>query len=122
LSSLGDIQQIYAVLQQVDRLLDEVSAKLDSAKKKADDATVSYRDLYNVVQDVFAILRRAGLPEDQARALAMVQRLITTTYSLMIALNALNVAMLTTPAGLAVAGVGFAATFLSTISMVGSFG
>lgn len=122
MSSLGDIQQIYAVLQQVDRLLDEVNAKLDTSTKKAKTAALAYRDAYNVLQDLFSILRHAGLPEETVQAIAMLQRMITTAYSLMVAINALNAAVATSPVGWAIAGLGFAATLLSTMSAVGSFG
>jgi hypothetical protein len=119
---LSDIQQIYTLLQQVDALLDQVNIKLDTTTRKAQTTALAYRDLYNVVQDVFVILRHAGLPEEHAATLAFMQRMITTAYSLIIAVNALNAAMAASPAGWAIAGLGFAATLLSSISMVGSFG
>jgi MinD-like ATPase involved in chromosome partitioning or flagellar assembly len=119
-TSLAEARQLYALLGDIER-------QLDTTKAKARDTALVYRDLYNVVQDVvvqdvFTILRHAGLPDDQVRAIAMIQRLIAVTHSLFAAINALNVAMATTPAGLAVAGLGVAATMLSIASGIGSFG
>jgi hypothetical protein len=114
-TSLAEARQLYTLLGDINRELDTTTAK-------AKDASLVYRDLYNVIQDVFTILRHAGLPEDQARAVATIQRMITTVYSLYVAINALNVAMTTTPAGMLIAGVGFTASMLSIVSGIGSFG
>jgi hypothetical protein len=94
--SLAEARQLYTLLGDINR-------ELDTTKAKARDTELVFRDLYNVMQDVFALLRHAGLPEDQARALAFIQ-------------------MSGTPAGLIMAGLGYGASLLTIFSGVGSYG
>jgi hypothetical protein len=114
-TSLAEARQLYALLGDIER-------QLDTTKAKSRDTELVFRDLYNVMQDVFALLRHAGLPEDQARALAFIQRMITSFYSLYVAANTFNIAMSGTPAGLIMAGLGYGASLLTIFSGVGSYG
>lgn len=113
--TLAQARAIYAILNDVEQ-------KLDTVEKKMKTAKVTYADVYNAVQDIFRMLNKMGLPEDVAQGIAVIQRLITVAHSLYVAINALNAAMITTPAGALIAGIGFVAAALSTLSMVGSYG
>lgn len=110
-TTLAEARQLYQLLSEVERQLDGVDAK-------AKQATVSYADLYNVMQDVFVILKELGLPEDVVSAITLLQRLITTTYSLIIAMNALMLS--TGGAGhLVIAGLGVSTSLISLAGSVG---
>ena len=109
-TSLSEARQLYT-------LLSDIEFKLDSTNVKAHQATLSYADLYNVLQDVFMILRRAGLPEDVTAGIMLLQRMIITLNAARVALIALQAA--TGPLGLASAGLGVA---ISLTSFMGSIG
>lgn len=113
-ASLAQARILYSVLADCEKKLDALDAKAKTAK-------ISYADLYNVMQDVFIILKEMGLPDDTVKAIMILQRLITTTHSLIIAMNALMIASGGT-APLLIAGLGVGASIVSMISMVGSYG
>lgn len=97
-------------------------AKLDSLEKKSKTTAVSFADLYNVVQDTFFILKRAGLPEDAVAIITMLQRMIITLNGIRVALQLMNTAMAGTPAGLVLAGLGLTMAFISMSDVAGSYG
>lgn len=112
-TSLTQAKALYA-------LLIDIEQKLDSVDTKTKQATISYSDLYNVLQDVFIIVKELGLPDDVEHAITVVHRLIVAMNSLRIAMLALNAATMTTPAGLALAGLGFAVSLFTTLGSVQS--
>jgi len=112
-TSLTEARQLYEYTVTID-------AKLVDIERKAKTATVSYADLYNVMQDVFFLIRRMGLPED-------VERGIITLYRLIAAVNALRVASLaliaaTAPLGFVGGALGVGAAGLALIGIIGSVG
>lgn len=93
-------------------------AKLNDLEAKAKTTGVSFAELYNVIQDVFSLSQRMGLPEDIAQMISAMQRMIVVANSLRIAILALQT---TTPIGLAVAGLGLATSLITMTDIVGSY-
>ena len=93
-------------------------AKLDSLDNKAKTATVSFADLYNVIQDVFLVLKEMGLPDDVARAIAVLQRMTMALHSAYIAMITLSAASGGT-VPMILAGIG---VITSLAAVVGSAG
>ena len=81
---------------------------------------LSYADIHNAIQDVFAITRRMGLPEDAQELLNYIQRMIAMANSLLISMIALQAA--SGPVGWVLAGLGVAASLVYATDMVGSYG
>ena len=112
--SVSQARELYTILR-------DIELQLDAVESKAKTATIAYADLYNVMQDMFVIVKELGLPPDTVKAIMILQRLITTTQSAIIAMNALMIASGGT-APLLIAGLGVGASIVSMISMVGSYG
>lgn len=111
--SLSQARELYNVIVACE-------AKLDALDRKAKTTTVSFAELYNVVQDVFMILRQMNLPPAVEQTIMLVQRLIIAFNSLRLALNALTIATVTSPVGWVIAGLGFTATMLSAFAGLGT--
>ena len=109
-TSLAEARELYALLNGIEQKLGDVDAK-------ALQAGLSYAELYNVVQDVFMVLRQAGLPEDVTAGIMLLQRMIITLNAARVAMIALQAA--SGPLGLASAGIGVA---MSLVSFMGSVG
>lgn len=113
--SLAQVRELY-------NLLGDIETKLDSLESKTEKATIAYADLYNMIQDVFIILKRMGLPDDVATAINVLQRMIVTLNSLRIAIMAMDTAMAGSPAGMLLAGLGIAISLVSMMDIAGSYG
>ena len=83
-----------------------------SAKK----TTVSYAELYNVMQDAFLIIRELGLPDDIEHGITVIHRMIVAMNSLRVAMLALEAATVTSPIGWALIGIGFTASLISSLA------
>jgi hypothetical protein len=59
--------------------------KLDDLERKTLRNKVSYADLYNIMQDVFTLTQRMGLPEDLENAIITIQRVTAALYALRVA-------------------------------------
>lgn len=112
-ASLAQARELYNLLIEIDQKL----VQTESSAKKAE---LSYSDLYNVLQDVFVVIKEMGLPEDIENGVMLIHRMIMAMNSLRMAMIALNAATMTTPAGLALAGLGFAVSMFSTIGGIQS--
>jgi len=67
---------------------------------------------------VLGLMNRAGLPEDVKDAIMLIQQLVMTTRLLQTAIAALNVSMMTSPAGVVLGGVGIMMAGVSGIESV----
>lgn len=112
-SSLAQAQRLYTVLSDIEQ-------KLDGLDKKAQKANISYAELYNVMQDVFIIIKEMDLPPEVQHAITVIHRLIVAMNSLRLAMLALDVATMTSPAGWALAGLGFAVSLFTGLASVQS--
>lgn len=109
-TSLAEARQLYTLLRDIENELEVTEAKANTAK-------LAYADVYNVVQDVFLILRNMGLPEDAVKAISILQRLIAVSNTLLVTLTAVNIA--SGPMGWAIMGLGVGSTLISLAGSVG---
>ncbi len=120
MSSLAEAKQVLTVLAEIEATLDRIEQKLATSEQDAETATLTYADLHNVMQDVFAILRQMDLPEEVENAMRMIQRLVTVANSLRIAMIALNAA--SGPTSWLLAALGVAPSLIYATDMIGSYG
>ena len=112
-ASLAQARELYNLLIEIDQKLTQTET---SAKK----AELSYADLYNVLQDVFFIIKQMGLPPEVEQTIMLVHRLVIAMNSLRLALNALTIATITSPVGWLIAGLGASVSVLSAFGGLGS--
>ena len=118
MSSLSDIQQIYALLQAIDELLNNIDGKLDTVEKKATVTTTSIRQFEQILIRSLILTRRLGLSDDLSNAAAQIQRTILLVYQLNSALAALAAASMANPVGLILAVTGIAITAFNVADSV----
>jgi len=76
------------------------------------------RKYETVMYRVLGLMNRAGLPEDVQDAIMLIQQLVMTARLLQTAIAALNVSMMTSPAGVVLGGVGIMMAGVSGIESV----
>ena len=118
MSSLSDIQQIYALLQAIDELLNNIDGKLDTVEKKATVTTASLRQFEQILIRSLILTRRLGLSDDLSDGAAQIQRTILLVYQLNSALAALSAASMANPVGLVLAVTGIAITAFNVADSV----
>jgi hypothetical protein len=116
MSSLGDIQQIHAMLQQISKLLDEVDIKTDDVTRKTQNSKESLMKLEAVALRYLTIARRFGLPENIEQAITTITSLIVALRMAQTTISSLQLSM--GPIGWA----GFAASSVLTAMSFGSIG
>lgn len=105
MSSLGDIQQIHAMLQQISRLLDEVNTKTVEAEPKLHRVAAETAIVNQAINKTLTMFQRMGLPENARLAIMIIQRLISIANQLRLTIVALNAMMAGTPGGALLFGV-----------------
>lgn len=101
MSSLGDIQQIHAMLQQISRLLDEVDTKTSTTEKNLQKVATQALYVQQVINRSITLMRRMGLPEDVGNAIYKLQRLISIINQVRLA----SIALYAGPGGVILAGL-----------------
>ena len=119
-AAITELDAVIMRLDEIEKKMDTIISKsgggdLAAAKDTMLEMRVSMNEVMLLTNRVFYIMRRAGLPEDVAQAISLMQRMITTAYALTVALIALQNA--TGVGGVARAGLG---VMTSLLSMVGS--
>lgn len=112
-TSLAEARQLYSTLSDIEQ-------QLETVESKTKQTTVSYADLYNVLQDIFIITKRMGLPEEAEELLNYIQRLIALANSLRIAFIALHAA--SGPVGWLIAGLGLTTSLIYATDTFGRYG
>lgn len=112
-TSLSEARQLY-------NLLSDIEQQLDTVETKTKQTTITYADLYNILQDVFIITKKMGLPEEAEELLNYIQRLIALANSLRVAFIALHVA--SGPVGWLIAGLGIGTSLIHAVDTIGRYG
>lgn len=104
--SLAETQQIFLLLTEIDALLDKIETKTVTTEKKLQRVATQTVLVNQILLKTLNILRRMGLPEEINSVVMKLQRLIGIANQMRLVIYALNAAMMGTPAGAILAGLG----------------
>ena len=104
--SLAETQQIFLLLTEIDKLLGQIDIKTVDTEKKIQRVATQTIMLRQILTKTLGILRRLGLPENVDSAIFKIQRMIGIANQLRLVIYSLNAAMVGTPGGAILAGLG----------------
>ena len=99
---MSEIQETYTLLTETDQLLSNIEAKIDSIESKQPQLEITlqtFQQIERLALRWLVLSRRLGLPDDTARAIDLIARLISSirmlqlSMSLMYATNPLTAAI-----------------------------